>query len=307
MQMRALAILSIVLVTACSSTGSDDNTTPDAGGATPDGGEATTDGGDTTPDGGHDGPETCTEEGATQDCQGITDGNCTAGTRECFEGVWSACFGRTQPVPGMCDVPSCAGGPNEGCGCLVGTFRRCYDGNQDTLGVTCRQGYQECVAKAGGSEWGPCKNQLMPQDDDCSGRDLDCVRGDPEAGCSCTNGDTRDCGGVSGGTCALGTQTCTGGKWGACSGETQPVAGDCTVPSCLGENVPNPGCACVAGATEPCYTGIFGSDTAEGSTCAAGTRTCTELGEWGACLGQTRPLPTCDVTSCSGTALAACE
>ncbi len=44
---------------------------------------------------------------------------------------------------------------------------------------------------------------------------------------SCTNGSTRSCGQSDVGACQLGTQTCTGGSWGVCSGEVGPTTEDC--------------------------------------------------------------------------------
>lgn len=60
---------------------------------------------------------------------------------------------------------------------------------------------------------------------------------------SCTNGQTISCytgtGGTQGvGVCKAGTQTCTGGQWGACQGEVTPVAeicGDGKDNNCNGE------------------------------------------------------------------------
>ena len=302
--MRAFALASLVLVAACGPSSSNPNNTsgnPDGGatGNQSDGGTTTHSDGGTTP--------ACTD-GATEACPGVTGGSCDPGTRTCTGGHWAPCDGRTQPQPGLCDFDSCAGGSNPGCACHVGDFQECNAQATATLGHgTCTAGFQECVAIAGGSKWGDCLGEVVPQADDCSGRELNCNSG-AAPDCGCTNGQTRPCGGVTGGTCALGTQTCASSKWGACTGFVQPAKADCGDPSCLstaGKMLPNPGCQCVIGETEPCYTGP--ADTANQGTCAPGTRTCDGSGMWGDCVGQTHPIPSCDFPSCSGTPLPACE
>lgn len=47
-----------------------------------------------------------------------------------------------------------------------------------------------------------------------------------DEGCDCTAGDNRDCG-TDEGECSLGTQTCTGGAWGACEDGVPPVEETC--------------------------------------------------------------------------------
>ncbi len=308
--MRISAIASpFVLAALLAACGASNPSTPDdTTGA--DGGGATTSDGGTPADAGT--PETCTD-GDTQPCSGLETGSCTPGVRSCYGGTWSSCEGRKQPFPGLCDgSKDCATGQLQpGCACTVGESKRCYTGPASTSGTGyCTDGFQTCIATAGGSAWDACKGDVVPSIDDCSGRDFDCDRQLP-ADCSCTSGQTRACGGVTGGTCALGTQTCTDGTWGACTGAVQPQKGNCSAASCLGANIPNPGCECIVGATEPCYPGPFGTSTT--GTCAAGTRTCNELGQWGACGALTsdtkpvRPLPSCDFPSCTGTPLVGCE
>lgn len=250
------------------------------------------------------GPVPCDAEGTNEICEGVTEGSCSPGKRWCEDGFWTECDNRRVPMPKLCDAYSClgAGEMNEGCECLVGTSRDCYDGDPTTIGVgTCRPGRQACVVTEAGSEWGACENQVLPQAEDCSGRNLDCFIPNPDNpehtpdDCSCTNGATRDCGGITTGSCQLGTQTCSGGEWGACVGDIQP-AGDCSELNCAGEL--NPGCDCVIGETQDCYTGPLGTESQ--GTCAAGTRTCGPQGTWGQCLDQEHPLPNCD-ESCTGT------
>lgn len=49
----------------------------------------------------------------------------------------------------------------------------------------------------------------------------------PPPTAECTEGATMPCGATDAGECALGTQTCTAGTWGACVGEVPPVAEVC--------------------------------------------------------------------------------
>jgi hypothetical protein len=225
--------------------------------------------------------------------------------RTCVGGRFTVCEGRVQPVAGLCNVPSCAGGLNAGCACLVGQTRECdtYGGPATALGYgPCRKGFQACEVTATGSRWGACAGEVLPAAaEDCSGRDLDCDPKNDDA-CSCTNGQTRACGGVTGGSCQLGTQACSGGRWGPCNGAVQPVPGDCSKPSCLGG--PNPGCQCVVGTSVDCYTGPAGTENV--GTCKAGKRECGPDGSWSPVCTDTRPRPQCDVESCTGTPLAEC-
>lgn len=267
-------------------------------------------------------PEPCETEGAMQECEGSTVGGCTPGKRYCDDGFWSACEGRRVPMPGLCDAYSCEGAPklNEGCECLVGTIESCYEGPDGTIDVgTCRGGQRICEATATGSAWSECRHQVLPEADDCSGRLTHCVVPNPDPNappdpnavdCSCTNGQTRDCGGVKTGTCVLGTQTCANGKWGKCVGALQPADGDdadepCSERNCAGGM--NGGCGeCVVGEKESCYTGAVGTEGV--GTCVAGERVCEAAGiggKWGPCQDQQRPLPNCD-ESCTGEPHPAC-
>ena len=96
----------------------------------------------------------------------------------------------------------------------------------------------------------------------------------------CGEGTTRSCA-LDGllGNCAKGIETCTGGKWGACSVSSQ-AADRCDVvgddANCNGK--PNEGCPCVTGDKQPC------GPSAEQGICKRGTQTCTNT-QWGACQG----------------------
>jgi hypothetical protein len=84
---------------------------------------------------------------------------------------------------------------------------------------------------AGGEGGEACK----PATEICDGKDNDCDKQIDEVsgGCACQDGQVQDC--YSGrppatqnvGECAAGTQTCEGGRWGACEGEVTPEAEAC--------------------------------------------------------------------------------
>ncbi|HAA58985.1 MAG TPA: hypothetical protein DCE42_29795 [Myxococcales bacterium] len=95
------------------------------------------------------------------------------------------------------------------------------------------------------------------------------------------------------GSCKLGTQTCTNGKWMVCEGDVRPAAlelCDGKDSDCDGEV--DEGCPCKDGQTRPCFTG---PKPARGvGICKDGTQTCFDE-KWGACTGQIVPQPeVCD-------------
>jgi hypothetical protein len=241
-------------------------------------------------------------------------GTCRAGSQTCVDGRFGSCEGAIEPRPGVCTEASCTGAMNPGCECIVGNTQPCYTGPATTRGRgICRDGSQACVATASGSTWGECTGQQLPESVDlCDGRDHDCdgTPNNPPSGCVCSPGQTQSCytgpAGTAGmGTCRAGSQSCTlvGGtaSWGACTGEITPSPGNCNVASCLGPDVPNPGCDCINGRTQSCYEGAAG--TLGVGACTGGNQTCAG-GAWGACVGQTLPQspdacvpPTATITS----------
>ena len=117
----------------------------------------------------------------------------------------------------------CDGKTDEGCECRNGSSRACYSGKAGTSGKgACRAGVQIC--KDGKWDNG-CRGQVTTGTETCNDLDDDCDG-------NVDNGLERDCysgppGSVGKGECRAGRQTCTAGRWGACSGETAPVVEVC--------------------------------------------------------------------------------
>ncbi|MFH1636790.1 MAG: putative metal-binding motif-containing protein [Candidatus Woesearchaeota archaeon] len=60
----------------------------------------------------------------------------------------------------------------------------------------------------------------------CDTKDNDCD-GTVDEGCTCTEGETKQCGSSNIGVCKYGTQTCSGSSWGSCAGSVEPVEEVC--------------------------------------------------------------------------------
>jgi hypothetical protein len=124
-------------------------------------------------------------------------------------------------------------------------------------------------------------------DNDCDGQPDNTV----DEVCVCLPGAVEPCDehpGLDGrGPCSAGTRTCVGtdgtasSEWGACEGAQGPQASDSCVPGDDGDcdGVPNEGCDCVDGFTQPC-----GPATDLG-ICQRGTQTCVD-GSFGDCVGE---------------------
>jgi hypothetical protein len=154
-------------------------------------------------------------------------------------------------------------------GCVIGTIG---DGS-DELGEA-SAGVQRYDGLSQPSE--PCD----PAPEECDGFDNDCD-GDIDESCPCTTGATQSC--YTGdpategtGICTAGTQTCTGGQWGACEGLVTPALEVCDGKdnNCDGnvdEGNPGGGNGCLTGQPGVCSEGMY--------VCAAGTLECTPLAQ----------------------------
>lgn len=149
---------------------------------------------------------------------------------------------------------------DEGCPCGLGETQSCFSGSYPFRGVgACFDGTQSCVIEVGVEfgRWGACTADRVPGEQSCDGTDGDCD-GAVDEGCSCTAGETQECGVefliV---PCQGGTQTCTSeGVWTGCEGAVGPAAEVCTDEidnDCDGEV--NEGCDCVP-VPEICEDGV---------------------------------------------------
>src|SRR5438876_9048590 len=131
-------------------------------------------------------------------------------------------------------------------------------------------------------------------------------------GCTCVEGTKQPCGPTAEvGICKKGSQTCSGGAWGACTGAVFAAARDCTSTldnDCDGhpDNTTDAVCACASG-TQAC--GQHPGQDGKGR-CKAGSQTCVVAADkkssaWGTCSGSVGPASAdgCDATNddnCNG-------
>lgn len=234
-------------------------------------------------------------------------GACRRGQQTCEASgefsSWGMCSGQIAPGLEQCDGTEdedCDGTVDEGCGCPIGTSRDCYTGAASTLGIgPCHGGTQLCVAMGTTTDWAPCSGQVTPGPEICDGMDYDCD-GVANTGCDCALGATRSCydgpTGSSGvGICHDGAQTCVaavpgpGAMWGSCDGEQLPATDMCDGIDYTCTGVAGAGCACILGATRPCYGGT--PATRGVGRCHDGTNACVAGPMWsGTCGSEQQPV-----------------
>ncbi len=197
-------------------------------------------------------------------CNGVDD-NCNGLIDEGYTLYCDRAHGITVPTPGICTPPpevcngiddNCDGRIDEGVlnacgGCGPVPVEICNGVDDDCDGLI--------------DEGGVC-GSCVPSPEVCDNRDNDCD--------GLIDEDlTRSCGSAVG-ECTTGTQTCTAGVWGACSGRG-PSTEVC-------DNRDNDCDGVVDGLIEAC-----GSSVGE---CSPGARQCT-AGAWGMCIGAVGPAP----------------
>jgi uncharacterized protein YegL len=133
-------------------------------------------------------------------------------------------------------------------------------------------------------------------DDDCDGRvdnikhttkplERDCYPG-TDTGCVLNKVTNKyECKGI----CKPGLQVCLNAQWTPCIGDVKAGKEICDNgfdDNCDGKIDEKP-CICIAGKTQPCYSGTPGTE--KNLPCKAGTQTCQKDGTWGACEGEVVP------------------
>ncbi|MEM1414717.1 MAG: putative metal-binding motif-containing protein [Myxococcota bacterium] len=203
-------------------------------------------------------------------------GVCAGGLRSCTDGTLGPCS--VTPGSELCDAArldeDCDGERNEDCACVNGDRQTCAVA-LGRLGA-CALGFTDCIA----GSWSVCSVVAASEVCDAARVDEDCD-GTPNEGCACDDGDVEPCG-SNVGACAPGTQVCSGGTFGPCTGDVRPATEVCdgSVDEDCDGTVDN-GCACTNGTTRPCGLTAVGA-------CELGTETCAE-GAWGSCIGEVAP------------------
>lgn len=199
----------------------------------------------------------CLDRAECDDGDACTVDSCEAGDHRCVHtrtanccNADTDCNDRDACTQDRCDTGThrCATPTAIADCCQNGAVRSCYTGASGTQGVgRCRAGMQTCASNRWTGQ--PCAGEVLPAsmevcdgtvDDDCNGR--------TDENCTCTTGATRTCysgpAGTSGnGGCHGGMQSCTAGRWSACTGEQLPgteICGNAIDEDCSGADAPCP-------------------------------------------------------------------
>ncbi len=237
----------------------------------------------------------------------------------CVAGLCSGTPGMTgRPVGSSCDLGSdCASGVCTGGICRAADMDSgVITADGGTLDGSTLDGSVDGSRPDAGEDSGELNPDSSVPGEICFNGFDDNMNGDVDEGCECFVGQRQYCypgepsaAGI--GSCAWGTQMCTGGAtgtvghWTTCSGFGSPspteVCGDEFDNNCNRDV--DEGCPCsTPGATSMCYAGPTG--TLNLGVCRAGTQMCSASSTWGACTGQFLPvIERCDRidNDCDGT------
>ncbi|TNE48751.1 MAG: hypothetical protein EP343_15185 [Deltaproteobacteria bacterium] len=176
--------------------------------------------------------ETC--NGVDDDCNGSIDDNVQDAGKSCkVQGKFGECeegkeFCKSGKL--VCQQVNtlrteiCDNKDNDCDGQVDNLQRECYTGAPGTANVgACKKGIQRCDK----GKWEKtCTGEVKEEKEVCDGKTDENCNGRIDENCQCTENDSRWCG-TQQGSCKLGKQTCTQGKWGNCVGGVGPTAEVC--------------------------------------------------------------------------------